>query len=115
MYRFKAKVIAGRGRGAKLGFPTANLDKLNLKIDHGIYLAEVELAGRIYQGLLHYGRQKTFSGELTCEVFIKNFNKNIYGRELAVKVGGKIREIKKFKNAEELKKQMEKDLYAWLS
>lgn len=102
--------MKGQGRGRWLGFPTANLNKLNLPLSYGVYAAEVKLAGSIYQGLMHYGPKKTFNEAVTCEVYFKDFNKNIYGRTLAVKAIRKIREIKKFKNAEELKKQIQIDL-----
>ncbi|MDO8592278.1 MAG: riboflavin kinase [bacterium] len=110
MYNFTAKVISGRKTGRELGFPTANLDKLDLPISHGVYAVEVKPAGKSYQGLMHYGPKKTFDGEVTREVYIKNFSQNIYGQTLEVKVIRKIREVRRFKNIEELKKQISKDL-----
>lgn len=109
-FKFKAKVIAGRGLGRKIGFPTANLAVKSLPLEYGVYLATISLDKKIYQGLMHWGPKKTFNRELSCEVYLKNFNKNIYGRTLEAEVVRKIREIKKFKNIGELKKQIEKDL-----
>lgn len=110
MYCFKAKIISGRGRGRRLGFPTANLDVSDLSISYGVYKAKVRLGNKFYQALLHYGPKETFGEPLSAEVHIKNFNQVIYGRILAVEVGAKIREVKKFNNAEALKKQIKKDL-----
>lgn len=112
MYSFTAKVIAGKGRGGRIGFPTANLDKLNLAIDYGVYLVKVKSDGKIYQGLMHFGPKKTFNQEVSCEIFIKDFKNNIYGQRLEVEVVRKIREVRKFADAEELKKQIKKDLHA---
>ena len=108
--QFIAKVITGKGRGRRLGFPTANLDKKNLNINHGVYLADVEISGKMYKGLLHFGLKKTFCEDISLELFIKNFNFNIYGKNVKIKIIRKIREVKKFASAEDLKKQIKKDL-----
>lgn len=114
MRRFKAKVITGRGRGGKIGFPTANLALTNLPFAYGVYSAKVKLNRKSYQALLHYGPRKTFGQPVSLEAHIINLNKSIYGRTLEVEVGRKIRGVKKFSGVAALKKQIKKD-YAWLS
>lgn len=109
-YFFKAKVISGRGRGRKIGFPTANLATANLLIAYGVYLAKIRLNRKLYLGLLHYGPKKTFGESLSLEAHIINFNKNIYGQTLRIEVGRKIRQVKKFANIEALREQIKKDL-----
>ncbi|MBI2459671.1 MAG: riboflavin kinase [Parcubacteria group bacterium] len=110
MYRFKAKVISGRGRGKQIGFPTANLDAGDLPIAYAVYLVKAKLGRKTCRGLLHYGPKKTFSEPVSVEVYLKNFNQDIYGRALEIEVGRKIRPVRKFDNAEALKRQIEKDL-----
>lgn len=110
MCRFKAKVIPGRGLGGRIGFPTANLAVVNLPIDYGVYLVKVKLGDKIKQGLMHWGPKKTFGEAVSCEIYLKNFYKNIYGRALEVEAGRKIREIIKFANVEALKEQIKRDL-----
>ena len=78
MFVFRAKVIAGSGRGHKIGFPTANLNKIELPLAYGIYSVAVNLNKNQYHGLMHYGPKKTFNEPVSCEVFIKNFNRNIW-------------------------------------
>lgn len=107
---FTAKVIAGEGRGQRLGFPTANLDKTDLDLNHGVYLAETEIDNQKYPALMHFGFKETFDEKPSLEVFIPDFSANLYQKEIKVKVIKKIREVKKFKNPEELKQQIEKDL-----
>ena len=110
MYRFKAKIITGRGLGRRIGFPTANLAVVSLPIDYGVYLVKVTLGNKIERGLMHWGPRKTFDREVSCEVYFKNFNKKIYGRTLAAGVIRKIREVRKFTDAAALVRQIKKDL-----
>ncbi|MFN3301898.1 MAG: EamA family transporter [Patescibacteria group bacterium] len=107
---FTAKVIPGSQRGRTLGFPTANLDKRDLDIPHGVYLVETKIDNQIYQSLLHFGYKETFNEGPSSELFIKNFSGDLSQKEIEVKLIKKIREVKKFKNAEELKAQIRKDL-----
>ncbi|MCD4705014.1 EamA family transporter [bacterium] len=107
---FEAKVIQGEGRGKKIGFPTANLDIVNLDISHGVYSVNVFIGEDKYKGLLHFGYKETFYGEISAEVFIKNFDKEIYKENVKIEIISRIREIKKFKDSGDLRKQIEKDL-----
>ena len=113
-YSFEGKVIQGDKRGRELGFPTANLrieneDKLLPAI--GIYLVELIVNENKYYGLLSVGKRPTFynSGEIVPEVFIYDFNKDIYGMYVTVNVIERIRGEEKFASAEELVKQMNLD------
>ena len=107
--KFTAKVIHGTGIGNQIGFPTANLDNTDLALDYGVYLVEVKL-DKEYQGLLHFGQRKTLDKKTTTEVYVINFNKNIYGENLEIKIIKKIRKIKKFSSINDLKKQVQNDL-----
>ncbi len=75
---FTAKVVHGEGRGRKLGYPTANLDKTDLDIPHGVYAVEVNVKGKKYSGLMHFGFKEVFNEGASLEVLIKDFNEDIY-------------------------------------
>lgn len=106
---FRGKVIEGKGRGKELGFPTANLDAAGIKLDHGVYSAQVEVLGKKYQGLLFFGPKKTFGEPVTLEIFIKGLASDIYGETVAVRIIKKIRDVQKFDDSQDLRKQIERD------
>ena len=93
---FSSRVIKGQGKGKAIGFPTANLEKVDLDIPHGIYAVKVKLNGRDYLGLMHFGFKDVFQEDVSLEVFISDFSGDIYGADLAIEVLEKIREVKRF-------------------
>lgn len=106
----KGKVIRGKGRGRKLGFPTANF-KIYKEISQGVYISVAKLRERPYNSLTFIGNAKTFDEkEIRAETYILDFNKNIYGKFLTIRLIKKLRGNKKFKEVDELIKQMDKDL-----
>ncbi len=107
---FKAKVIKGQGKGKALGFATANLDKVDLDIVHGIYAVAIKVKGKKYLGLMHFGYKDIFKAEVSLEVLIKDFSIDIYGETVAIQLIKKIREVKSFDNPEELKQAINNDL-----
>lgn len=118
-YSFSGVVVEGDKRGRELGFPTANIkldeeDKLLPKI--GIYAVEFSVDGMTHKGLLSIGKRPTFydAGKIVPEVYIYNFNEDIYGKFVSVKILKRIRGEEKFNSAEELIAQMNKDKQAGL-
>lgn len=109
MYKFWGKVRKNNQRGRELGFPTANVN-LRKKIPEGIYLSKTKAAGIISPSLAFIGTAKTFSEKkFHGEIYILNFNKNIYDQWISVKLLKKIRNNKKFNSVENLINQMKKD------
>lgn len=108
-FGFKARVIKGEGRGRKLGFPTANLDKTDLPINFGVYKVEAVIDDKWHLGLLHYGIKETFNNKRSTELLVRNLEQNLYGKEVSIKIIKRVRDIKKFKDISEFKKQVEKD------
>ena len=108
-FEFMAKIRGGSGRGRVLGFPTINLDKTGIDINYGIYLVESRINGKIYKGLLHFGQKETFNEPVSLELYLKERLENLNDQEIKIKEIRKIREVKRFRDAEGLKKQMEED------
>ncbi|MFQ5862310.1 MAG: bifunctional riboflavin kinase/FAD synthetase [Candidatus Brocadiales bacterium] len=106
-------VVEGSGRGARLGFPTANLDLHHeIKPPSGVYASMVSLEERDFLALTSIGTRPTFgaleAGEVV-EVYIIDFNQSLYGRDLEVKFLFKLRGEIKFESADALRAQMDKD------
>ena len=114
-FTYISEVVNGDKRGRKLGFPTANLeiDDGRAMLPNGVYIVSVKVGEKIYNGIANVGNNPTFkSSERRLEVFIDEFNKNIYGIKIAVSFIEKIREEKIFASVEDLKSQLHEDLNA---
>lgn len=109
MYSIRGKVRKHNQRGRKLGFPTANIN-LTRKIPEGIYVSITKISEKWRQSITFIGIAKTFNEKkFHAETYILDFNKNIYGKWISIKILKKIRGNKKFKSVTELIKQMKKD------
>jgi riboflavin kinase/FMN adenylyltransferase len=113
-YTFSGKVVVGDKRGKVLGYPTANIeidDTDKLLPNLGIYAANVIIDNEKFEGLLSIGKRPTFydSGEIVSEVYIYNFERNIYSQKITVSILDKIRDEEKFLSPEALINQMNKD------
>lgn len=111
------EVVHGKKYGRKMGFPTANL-KIYNKIypPVGIYGVEVviEGEGKVHHGVMNIGVNPTLKpGEFSVEAHILDFDRDIYDKELLVKVKKFIREERKFNSMEELKATIENDVLVW--
>lgn len=114
-YFINGRVIKGKELGSKLGFSTANLsiDANKLIPKNGVYLVKVKLNLQEYYGLTNIGVRPTVNSNLkdiSIETHILDFNENIYGYDIQIEFLSKIREEKKFKSVEELKKQVLDDI-----
>ena len=110
---FREKVVKGDGSGKKIGFPTLNLDKQKLegKIKEGIYACLVRYKKKVYPGVLFYGpRLVTRESHNVLEIYVIDFDKNIYGRKIEYKVKNFIRKVKNFKGTKELREEIAKDV-----
>jgi len=105
------KVLHGEKRGRELGFPTANL-KLDpaCGLKHGIYAVRVEIAGKRHDGVASFGVRPMFDeGAPLLEVFLFDFDGDLYGATIDVAFIGWIRHEQKFATIETLKRHMMAD------
>jgi drug/metabolite transporter (DMT)-like permease len=109
---FRAAVIPGRGVGRTLGFATANLDKVNIDIAHGVYVVRAQVNEREYRGLLHFGYLETFKLGPSLELYLKDFTGDLYGVTVEVTIIKKLRDVQRFKDSVALREQIYRDVAA---
>jgi len=111
-WSIEGTVIKGRKRGRKIGFPTCNIRLKDYIIPKlGVYsiLAETDKFKR--KGIANIGYRPTFNGKsLLLEVNIFGIKKNLYKKKLRVSFTKFIRGEKKFRNINQLKMQIKKDI-----
>lgn len=107
-------VIHGRGRGKKVGFPTANLDPHHETLPpEGVYAVRGRLNKRALLGVLHIGRRPTFyDDQKSVEVHWLDWNGDLYGREIELFFVKKLRSTRRFAGTRALKDAIQKDILA---
>jgi len=115
-YAICGRVIKGEQLGQKLGFPTANLKIAGLALPpNGVYAAVANVKGKTYRVALNVGFRPTVASKaqaVQVEAHLINFNGDLYGKELEVEIGDKLREEKKFPSKAALTEQIIRDIAA---
>ena len=119
-YPIIGRVVKGSQRGHTLGFPTANLEiSEELYPKAGVYAVEVIWNRQGFNGLANVGFNPTFISvqrnesqgkSLSMEVYILNFNEEIYGEEIQVNFKRRIRDEIRFDSPSQLVEQIENDI-----
>ena len=108
-------VVHGDKRGRTMGFPTANVQAMEgcYIPATGVYAVKISVQNEWYNGVCNVGYKPTFNNpdekQLSIEVHILNFDKNIYGEEVVVGWYDRIRSERKFNGIEALIEQIELD------
>ena len=107
-------VQKGRQQGKKIGFPTCNIDIKNYAIAMpGVYAVTVKQknSNKSLKAIANLGYRPTFNQKkILLEVHIFNFSGNLYNKYLSIEFTKFIRKEKKFKNVNQLRKQIQSDL-----
>jgi riboflavin kinase/FMN adenylyltransferase len=116
-YRIRGLVRHGAARGAKLGFPTANVDGVDTLVPGpGVYAGRAIVAAKLgesqaWPAAINIGPNPTFGEQaLKIEVHLIGFQGNLYGTTLEVDFVAPLREVKKFAGIEVLKAQLQQDI-----
>jgi riboflavin kinase/FMN adenylyltransferase len=110
-WRVEGVVVGGAKRGTGMGFPTANVAMpAGSTLAHGIYAVRVHLEGRRVHGAAYLGTRPTFDdGKPVLEVFLLDFDENLYGRTLEVEFIEHLRADRRFDSVEALVAQIALD------
>jgi riboflavin kinase/FMN adenylyltransferase len=107
-------VQRGREQGKKIGFPTCNIDIKDYVIAMpGVYAVKVKRknSNKSLKAIANLGYRPTFNQKkILLEVHIFNFSGNLYNKYLSIEFTKFIRKEKKFKNVNQLRKQIQSDL-----
>ncbi len=112
-YSMSGKVIRGLGLGKNLGFPTANVNlKRRLTPVDGIFAARVSgLAEGLLDGVASVGTRPTVGGVIPLlEVFVFDFDRDIYGEYITVHFIERLREERKYSDVDSMVEQMHRDV-----
>ncbi|MEE8365760.1 MAG: bifunctional riboflavin kinase/FAD synthetase [Gammaproteobacteria bacterium] len=112
-YSLSGKIAHGRKLGRELGYPTINIKMGdNTLIVKGIFAVTVKgIDNRVLRGVASIGTRPTIDGvDTILEVFIFDFNQDVYGRCVEVEFLYKIRDEQKFKSLHELGINIENDV-----
>ena len=112
-FRLSGQVTTGTGRGIGLGFPTANVnvEPGQALPPDGVYATWTYIGGQAYQSMTNIGKRPTFGGsERTVEVYVLDYDGNLYGQKLNVDIIQRLRNEKHFDTIEALKKQITEDV-----
>ena len=111
-FGFSSRVIDGDKRGRVLGFPTINQiipEELAMP-RFGVYQSVVTVNGEKFKGVTNVGRRPTVGTEkILSETHILDFDRDIYGENVDVRLIKFIRPEKKFSSFDELARQIKSD------
>jgi len=111
-YSVSGVVAHGKKIGRTIGYPTANIktDSIKLLPKKGAYIVEVFVKNQFYKGMLSVGTNPTVNGEkLTVEVYILDFDEDIYDKNITVKFRDFLHEEIKFEGLEKLIERLDED------
>lgn len=112
------EIIHGNHLGHTIGFPTVNqaIPEQKLCPANGVYASRVWIDGTPYKGISNLGRKPTIEGKhrIGLETYILDYTGDLYGKSLQTELMFFIRPEEKFKNVEQLKKQIANDVQVML-
>ncbi len=114
-FSFSSKVLDGKHLGRKLGVPTVNqtLEKTLVEPKKGVYFSFTVIDGKRYKSITNIGLRPTVENteNVNSETHILSFNGNLYGTSPTVELVSFLRDEKKFESVEQLREQIERDIY----
>ena len=113
-YSIAGRILEGDKLGRRLGFPTANLDPAGLAVPpSGVYAIHAIVRGQRYRAVLNIGTRPTLGDAnppLRIEAHLLNFTGELYGEEMELVFGEKLRDEQKFPSLDDLKAQIARDI-----
>ena len=114
-YSVCGRIVHGDKRGRTIGYPTANIRmrRKNIPVS-GVFAVTMTgiVEGAEIEGIANVGVRPTVDGsdKVVLETYLFDFNREIYGYQVAVHFKQKIRAERRFQNVDELKAQIVDDV-----
>ncbi|SMN14787.1 Riboflavin kinase / FMN adenylyltransferase [uncultured Candidatus Thioglobus sp.] len=107
-FSISGKVMRGKQLGRTIDFPTINIPiKRNISPVLGVFAVQVDIIGQSFNGVCNIGKRPTVNGEnILLEVFLFDFNQEVYGKLATVVFKQRIRDERKFDSFDALKAQI---------
>jgi riboflavin kinase / FMN adenylyltransferase len=111
-YRIRGMVTHGAGRGAKIGFPTANLGAIDTLLPaQGVYAGRAIVDGLVYPAAINLGPSPTFGDStVRVEIHCVGLDEPLYGQPLEVDFLARLRDIRPFESPAALVAQLQHDV-----
>lgn len=111
-YRIRGMVTHGAGRGAQLGFPTANLEAIDTLLPAaGVFAGRAWIGAEAFAAAINIGPNPTFGEHaLKVEVHIIDRELVLYGEPLEVDFLARLRDVTSFGSKDELVAQLSRDI-----
>lgn len=112
---YRGVVVRGFGRGHAIGFATANVKtESKLRVREGVYATLAVYRDQVFHSVTNVGRQPTFNvgvdSPVAVETHIFDFNRDIYGEVLEVRMIERLRDEVRFDGIESLVRQIKNDV-----
>ena len=113
-YAVLGTVIPGHGIGARLGFPTANIEPRHSAVPaQGVYIAEAVLGDCRRPAAVNIGIAPTIrQKDIVIEAHLVDFDRDIVGADIEIVFHKRLRSEKKFQGRAELAEQIARDVAA---
>ena len=111
-YRIRGVVRHGAARGARIGFPTANVDGVDTLLPGpGVYAGRAVVDGAEHAAAINVGPNPTFGeAAMKIEAHLLDFRGNLYGTLVELDFVSRLRDVRPFASVDELKAQLQRDL-----
>ncbi|MGD9634074.1 MAG: bifunctional riboflavin kinase/FAD synthetase [Pirellulales bacterium] len=111
-YRIRGIVTHGAGRGAKIGFPTANLAGIDTLLPAaGVYAGRAWVTGERWPAAINLGTSPTFGDQsMRVEIHLIGQSESLYGQPMEVDFVARLRDIRPFPSVDALVEQLRSDV-----
>lgn len=111
-YRLNGVVQSGAGRGASLGFPTANLGQVSTMLPAaGVYAGRGLVGADCWPAAVNIGGNPTFDEpDAKLEVHLVGFEGGLYGEQIQLELLERVRDIEEFESVDALVAQIQSDI-----